>query len=269
MRALKCQKLVLTTGFLNKLKSDIDLQITDAALRQAQNNYNAKYNEYLSKAMKEASTDVANLMCNKLPFADGSAQGVSATDLSIGELPAGTLVAEFGGVSNASLAAGGTHTTMKVGGTATVEHKSGNAAGGNDGGAASTVGATLGTLGAEAGSVLLKYAAAKAPESVAESLIKSAGSFNPVALATTTIADMTVKTIGMLESDHYKAEFDGGTREMWTTFNRDTRVCRLCSLTITKDCSTTYRHGVLGIGRRNTMDCTTSEPIEKCDEIPM
>ena len=139
----------------------------------------------------------------------------------------------------------------KVGGTATVEHKSGNAAGGNDGGAVGTLAGTLAGIGGEF---------VKEGGKLAANL-----SFNP----TVAIADMTVKTIGMLESDHYKAEFDGGTREMWTTFNRDKRVCRLCSLTITKDCSTTYRHGVLGIGRRNTMDCTTSEPIEKCDEIPM
>ena len=41
MRALKCQKLVLTTGFLNKLKSDIDLQITDAAIPGLQCRYSA------------------------------------------------------------------------------------------------------------------------------------------------------------------------------------------------------------------------------------
>jgi hypothetical protein len=41
MRTLKCQKLVLTTGFLNKLKSDIDLQITDAALPGLQCRYSA------------------------------------------------------------------------------------------------------------------------------------------------------------------------------------------------------------------------------------
>ena len=41
MQALKCQKLVLTTGFLNKLKSDIDLQITDAAIPGLQCRYSA------------------------------------------------------------------------------------------------------------------------------------------------------------------------------------------------------------------------------------
>lgn len=41
MRTLKCQKLALTTGFLNKLKSDIDLQITDAALPGLQCRYSA------------------------------------------------------------------------------------------------------------------------------------------------------------------------------------------------------------------------------------
>lgn len=258
------------------LLNQVKMQIAIAALHQAQDNYNKKYNEYLSKAMREASVDMANLMCNKLPAADGTAQGISATDLNVDLIKPGTLVVEFGGVSNAAIAAGGTHSTMKVGGTASVEHKSGNAAGGNDGGALSTVGATLGALGAEAGAALLKYAAQKAAVGVAatstelaQSLIQSAASFNPVALATTTIADMTVKAIGILASDHYKAEFDGGTREMWSVFNRDTRVCHLCTSTITKDCKSTYKHGVLGIGRKNEMDCTVSEPIEKCEDIQM
>ncbi len=247
----RVHKRTMTTARFPHLLDQIKMQIAVAALRQAQNNYQAKYNEYLAKAMDGASTDIANLMCNKLPFADGSAQGISAADLNVTLLPPGAIVLEFAGISNSSLAAGGTHTTMKVGGTATVEHKSGNAAGGNDGGAVGTLAGTLAGIGGEF---------VKEGGKLAANL-----SFNP----TVAIADMTVKTIGILESDHYKAEFDGGTREMWTTFNRDTRVCRLCSLTITKDCSTTYRHGVLGIGRRNTMDCTTSEPIEKCDEIPM
>ena len=258
------------------LLNQVKMQIAIAALHQAQDNYNKKYNDLLSKAMREASVDMANLMCNKLPAADGTAQGISATDLNVDLLKPGTLVVEFGGVSNAAIAAGGTHSTMKVGGTASVEHKSGNAAGGNDGGALSTVGATLGTLGAEAGATLLKYAAQKAAVGVvekspelAQSLIQSAASFNPVALATTTIADMTVKAIGVLESDHYTAEFDGGTREMWSVFNRDTRVCHLCTSTITKDCKSTYKHGFLGIGRKNEMDCVMSEPIEKCDDIQM
>jgi len=251
------------------LLNQVKMQIAIAALRQAQDNYNKKYNEYLSKAMREASTD-------KLPAADGTAQGISATDLNVELIRPGTLVVEFGGVSNAAIAAGGTHTTMKVGGTASVEHKSGNAAGGNDGGVASTVGATLGTLGAQTGAALLKYASLKAAEKAAEksaelaqSFIQSAASFNPVALATTTIADMTVKAIGILASDHYKADFDGGTREMWSVFNRDTRVCHLCTSTITKDCKSTYKHGFLGIGRKNEMDCTVSEPIEKCEDIQM
>jgi hypothetical protein len=233
------------------LLNQVKMQIAIAALRQAQNNYNNKYNEYLSKAMKEASTDMANLMCNKLPAADGTAQGISSADLNVSLLPPGAIVMEFGGVSNAAIAAGGTHTTMKVGGTASVEHKSGNAAGGNDGGAGSTWASTLAGMSG---------AFVKNGGKIAAGL-----AFDP----TSAIADMTVKAIGILESDHYKADFDGGTREMWSVFNRDTRICHLCTSTITKDCKTTYKHGFLGIGRKNEMDCTVSEPIEKCDDIQM
>ncbi len=266
-----------TTARFPNLLNQIKMQIAVAALRQAQNNYQAKYNEYISKATQAASTDMANLMCNKLPFSDGTAQGMSAADLKTDILPPGQLVVEFGGVSNAALAAGGTHTSASVGGTVSVEHKSGNAAGGNDGGALSTVGGTLTTLGAQAGHILLQRAAEKAATQIAsgvtskalESLVQSAASFNPATLAVTAIADMSTKAIGILASDHYKAEWDGGSREMWTTFNRDTRVCRLCTLTVTKDCKSAYKHGFMGIGRKNEQDCVTSEPIEKCQDIEM
>ena len=64
-------------------------------------------------------------------------------------------------------------------------------------------------------------------------------------------------------------DIPGGTREMWATFNRDTRMCRLCSSTITKDCKSFIRTGFWGIGAKSETDCTESEPIEKCEDIQM
>ena len=64
-------------------------------------------------------------------------------------------------------------------------------------------------------------------------------------------------------------EIPGGTREMWSTFNRETRICRLCSSTVTRDCNHIYKRGFLGIGHKDETNCTESEPIEKCDDIEM
>lgn len=239
------------------LLNQVKMQIAVAALRQAQDNYNKKYNEYIAKATEAQSTDVANLMCNKLPFSDGTAQGISSKDLNTPN----ALVIEFGGVSNAALAAGGTHSTRTLGKT-TIDHASGSAAGASNGGVLTTLGATAAT----AGETFLKYAALKkGGEAAAKSLIENGASLNPAIM----IADVALKAVVALESDHYHMEFDGGSREMWSVFNRDTRVCHLCTSTITRDCTSSYKHGFLGIGRKNESNCVTNDPIEKCEDIQM
>lgn len=243
------------------LLNQVKMQIATAALRQAQDNYNKKYNEYIAKATEAQSTDIANLMCNKLPFADGSAQGISSKDLNVNLITPNALVIEFGGVSNAALAAGGTHSSQTLGKT-TIDHASGSAAGASNGGALTTLGSTAAT----AGETFLKYAALKkGGEAAAKSLIENGASLNPYIA----IADIAVKTVVALESDHYHMEFDGGSREMWSIFNRDTRVCHLCTSTITRDCTSSYKHGFLGIGRKNESNCVTNDPIEKCEDIQM
>jgi hypothetical protein len=66
-----------------------------------------------------------------------------------------------------------------------------------------------------------------------------------------------------------KQELPTGTREMWSSFNRETRVCHFCTSTVTKNCSTVYKKGFLGIGAKNETNCTESEPVEKCEDIQM
>lgn len=239
-----------TTARFPHLLDQVKMQIAVAALRQAQDNYNKKYNEYIAKASQAQSLDMANLMCNKLPAADGSAQGISATDLNVDLLPPGAIVVEFGGVSNASLAAGGTHSTQSLGKTST-ETKAGAAAGASNGGATSTVFSTIAGLGGKFISEGGKIA--------------STLSFNPTAV----IADATLKAVVALASDHYTTEFDGGTREMWTTFNRDTRICHVCTSTVTRDCKNKGSRGFLGLWDSRGVDCVTNDPVEKCEDIQM
>ncbi|MBP5485782.1 MAG: hypothetical protein J6Y07_03700 [Alphaproteobacteria bacterium] len=61
----------------------------------------------------------------------------------------------------------------------------------------------------------------------------------------------------------------GGTRQMWSTFNRETRICRLCSSTVTKSCNTVHKNGFLGIGQKDEVNCTESDPVEKCEDMQM
>jgi len=244
-------------NLLNQLK----IQIATSALRQAQDNYNKKYNEYLAKAMKEADVDMANLMCNKLPAGD-KAIGIDRAELSNSALnKPGALVLEFGGVSNYSLAAGGTKSTTKVGG-AKMSTASGAAAGGSDGGATSTVTAGIGGLASAASGVVQ---AARGTFLSLGGEVASVSSFNP----TTMIADTALKAVVALASDKYSSEFDGGTREMWSVFNRETRICHLCTSTITQDCKNTGSRGFLGLWDSRGVECTSSAPVESCEDIPM
>ena len=66
-----------------------------------------------------------------------------------------------------------------------------------------------------------------------------------------------------------KQELPSGTREMWSSFNRETRVCHFCTSTVTKSCTNTYKKGFLGIGAKNETNCTESEPVESCEDIQM
>lgn len=154
-------------------------------------------------------------------------------------------------MSNASLAAGGTHSSTTLG-KASMSTASGNAAGGSDGGAVSTVMSTV----AGASGAFVKMGGRIASTAVA---------FNPAGI----IADSAVKAIGVLASDKYKSEFDGGTREMWSTFNRDTRICHVCTSTITKDCKNKGSRGFLGLWDSRGVECKSGTPVERCEDIQM
>lgn len=56
----------MTTGRFPNLLNQVKMQIAVAALRQAQDNYNAKLNEEISVATKNASVDIAEYMCHKV-----------------------------------------------------------------------------------------------------------------------------------------------------------------------------------------------------------
>ncbi len=222
-----------TTARFPNLLNQVKMQIALAALRQAQTNYQAKYNEYLAKATKDASADIAQYMCQMLPMTGGAPVGGSGLENQ--EVNLGTPYAisydVAAGLDNKLLVRGG-HDTSDTTGAAHVENETTQPKE-TVGGAISRIGAGAVTLGA---------------------------------------SELTIQSGKLLASGAYgKTAYDipGGKREMWSTFNRDTRICRLCSSTVTRDCTSTYKHGFIGIGRKNEVDCTESEPVEKCDDIEM
>ncbi len=253
-----------TSARFPNLLNQVKMQIAIAALRQAQDNYNKKYNEYLAKAMDGATVDLANLMCNKLPASNGTAQGISAAELNTPLLPSGAIVMEFGGVSNASLAAGGTHSSITLG-KASMSTASGAAAGGSDGGAASSLGASAATIAGSVGATVAASKFASLGGEIAQSAAGNIATFNPAGI----IADAATKAVVALASDKYSSEFDGGVREMWSTFNRDSRVCHVCTSTITKDCKNKGSRGFLGLWDSRGVECKSGTPIEKCEDIQM
>lgn len=200
----------------------IKMQIAIAALRQAQNNYQAKYNEYLTKATKDASADIAQYMCQMLPVTGGAPVG-AVQDETVSLAPPYSISYEVGAGLNNKLLAGGGRGSSATSGAVKVENLNSQKANG-----------FVQTLGA---------------------VVSAGASLGVDALA------------GAGGKSSY--EIPGGTREMWSTFNRDTRICRLCSSTVTRDCSSIYKRGFLGIGQKSEVNCTESEPIEKCDDIEM
>ncbi|MDR1337847.1 MAG: hypothetical protein LBJ73_02345 [Rickettsiales bacterium] len=79
-------------------------------------------------------------------------------------------------------------------------------------------------------------------------------------------ADFASLTFG---TKKHKFEAAGVTREMWSIFSRDTRNCHFCTSTVTQSCKTKKSNGFLGIGGSNSTECTTGDPVEKCEDIAM
>jgi len=70
-------------------------------------------------------------------------------------------------------------------------------------------------------------------------------------------------------SYHFSATMGNVTRESWAAFNRDTRTCHLCVSTTTQNCETKGSLGLWGLWDSRGQKCTTSEPVQDCQDIPM
>ena len=183
-----------TTARFPNLLNQQKMLIASAALRKAQDNYNAKFNSEVAKATKDASADVAQYMCQMMAVSGGAPIGGVDVETTL-TAPYAISYEVGAGLDNNILAQGGRGSSA-LSGSATIE---------NDGWWAK-------------------------------------------------------KT---------KQELPSGTREMWSVFNRDDRICHYCTSTVTKSCTNTYKKGFLGIGAKNETSCTESEPVESCEDIQM
>ncbi len=191
------------------LLNQVKMQIANSALRQAQDNYNKKYNEAVAEAMRNSDVDIAQYMCQMLPTNNGATYGLKAGTGETLSVPYAISYEVSSGLNSKLLASGGR------GGSATLRDALIDT-----------------TIGASAN------------------------------------ADVVDSFTG-LGRNRVKTSLGSGTREMWSTFNRETRVCHFCTSTVTKNCKSINHKGFLGIGSKNDLECTESAPVEKCEDIQM
>ncbi len=215
-----------TTARFPHLLDQVKTQVAASALRAAQNNYNEKYNKMVADATKNASTDIAQYMCQMLPVTGGTVPGaISAPDTTLA--PPYAISYEIGsGLDNSMLTQGGRGSSA-TGGVGSMEYNYDN-----------------------------KTQMSGGAQVFDSAVFGSAGT-------------MISSTNNMLSggSGHYKTELPSGTREMWSLFDRESRVCHLCTSTVTKDCKSKGAKVLFFDNRK--MECDESESVEKCEDIQM
>ena len=79
------------------------------------------------------------------------------------------------------------------------------------------------------------------------------------------LAGVKFKNEGYLGKSN--ADMGGSTKETSAVFNRETRVCHICTTTVTQSCKTTGSKSWFHNNRNK--ECTTADPVEKCEDIRM
>ena len=107
-----------TTARFPNLLNQFKMQIASSALRQAQDNYNEKLNYEIAEATKNASVDLAQYMCQMLPYNNGSGiGGTSIVETPLTE-PYAISYDVSSGVSNINLMQANGHSSSNVAGIA-------------------------------------------------------------------------------------------------------------------------------------------------------
>ena len=192
------------------------VMIAMSALRKAQDNYNKKLNDEISKATKDASTDIAQYMCQMLPSGGGT--GLDNSVQTPLNAPYAISYDVGSGLDLKSLTGGG-QSSSTFGGMSTTS---------NSAAAGAVAGAAIGAA------------------------------VSPVGMVVGAVAGAALGA-----SNKQTFSIPGGTKTMWSTFNRETRICRLCTNMSTQSCSSKKNWF------RTNMECGEAKIEESCQDIPM
>lgn len=130
-----------TAGRFPNLLNQVKMQIATAALRQAQDNYNEKFNTAVAEATRNASADLAQYMCQKI--AENGGAGGSDVGMSTSLTTPYAISYEVGvGLTAEDLAKGGAG-VIQAGGATFTNGKYLGGSGFEDGGMTKTVRATF------------------------------------------------------------------------------------------------------------------------------
>jgi len=130
-----------TDGRFPNLLNQVKMQIATAALRQAQDNYNEKFNAAVAEATRNASADLAQYMCQKI--AENGGAGGSDVGMSTSLTTPYAISYEVGvGLTAEDLAKGGAG-VIQAGGATFTNGKYLGGSGFEDGGMTKTVRATF------------------------------------------------------------------------------------------------------------------------------
>jgi hypothetical protein len=180
-----------TSARFPNLLNSVKMQIATAALHQAQENYNQKFNEEVAKATKDASADIAQYMCQKM--AQQNVTTVATPQTALAE-PYAISYEIASGLDNADLTSGGATGLMDLGGN-------------------------------------------------------------------------TFSNAGYLGDKGESNTLSAGKRETRAVFNRETRICHICTTTVSQNCKTVGSKSWFHNNRN--IECETAAPVEKCEDIPM
>jgi hypothetical protein len=228
-----------TEGRFPHLLDQTKMLIAQSALRKANENYTKKLNAEISKATRDASVDLAQYMCQMMPMNGGAGVGAKE-EVDTPLVPPYAVSIEIGsGLTMGQLMQGGHDRADSDGYTYSTEsgHSSKQKNVGKD--TAQIIGATNMT---------------------AEGAMTQA-----VGL----MADAQVAMVRELASSKSRMETPGGYKEMWSLFNRETRNCHYCTLTVTVDCKTKGSRGFLGLWDNRGVDCQEIRHPEVCEDIAM
>ena len=192
-----------TSARFPNLTNQYRVAIASAALRKAQDNYNKKLNDAIASATENASTDIAQYMCQMLP--SGAGTGLNSSVQTPLNTPYAISYDVGSGLDVNSLTAGGKDVSKLENATM----KSG---------------------------------------SVAEGVVSA---LNPVP---TTSHSLVVK-------------IPGGTKTVTSSFNRENRICHVCTEIITRECEQKGVSILFFDNRR--MECGADQYEQTCEDVQM